>query len=224
MWNPMLPPERLHTLAPVPAVPRYGATTARRRIGVLGGSFNPPHHGHLHISLEALRRLGLDEVWWLVAPQNPLKPRVGMAPLAERMTAARHLTRQHRRIKVLDLEVCFATLYSVKTLRYLRQRCPRSCFVWLMGTDNLLTAHRWKHWPRLFAENHIAVFDRPPYLSRRRHAKAALRFARRRVPEQQARLLLHQPSPAWTLLHCPQRLVSSTVLRQYLLQLKSSGV
>jgi nicotinate-nucleotide adenylyltransferase len=202
-------------LAPKPATPRYGATTRRCKIGILGGSFNPPHHGHLHISHEALRRLRLDEVWWLVAPQNPLKPATGMAPLERRLAAAQALLGHEPRIRALALESFFATPYSVETLRFLRQRCPHSRFVWLMGTDNLLAAHRWKNWPRLFAENRIAVFDRPPYIRQRRHAKAALRFARARLPETQARTLMQHAPPVWTMLHIPLRAISATALRQY---------
>ncbi len=205
----------MRRLAPTPALPRYGATTARRKIGILGGSFNPPHEGHLHISREALRRLDLDEVWWLVAPQNPLKPRRGMAPLERRVQAATDLLRREPKIRALALEPFFGTLYTVETLRFLRQRCPHSRFVWLMGTDNLLAAHRWKHWPRLFAENCVAVFDRPPYLRQRRHAKAALRFCRARLPEARARTLLKQTPPAWTIVHIPLRAISATALRQH---------
>ncbi len=121
----------------------------RRRVGLLGGSFNPAHAGHRHISLEALKRLDLDEVWWLVAPQNPLKPARGMAPFKTRLGAAAKLA-DDRRIKVLDLEAQLGTHYTVDTLAALQRRFPRTRFVWLMGADNLAQIRHWRRWTEIF--------------------------------------------------------------------------
>jgi len=135
------PPHRLLAAALGVGVER------RARIGLLGGSFNPAHAGHLHISHEALKRFKLDEVWWLVSPQNPLKERAGMAPLAERVKAARKVASGDRRLRVTDLESRLGTYYTVDTLAKLRARLPRLKFVWLMGADNLLQLAHWKNWP-----------------------------------------------------------------------------
>ena len=135
-----------------------------RRIGLLGGSFNPAHRGHLHLSLTALQRLDLDEVWWLVSPQNPLKPVAGMAPFPVRLDQARQIAAGHKRIRVTDLENRLGrSRYTVDTLKALRRRFPRLRFVWLMGGDNLVQIRRWERWAEIFRTVPIAVFDRPSY-------------------------------------------------------------
>ena len=175
--------------------PRLGA----RRVGLLGGSFNPAHGGHLHISLEALKRLDLDEVWWLVSPQNPLKSANGMAPLAERLATARDVAR-HPRIKVTDIEARLGTTFTADTLAALRRLFPKTRFVWLMGADNLLQIPRWERWENIFRLVPIAVFARPSYSLRSLSGLAARRFARRRVPPQRARKLAETDPPAWVFL------------------------
>ena len=130
--------------------------------GLLGGSFNPAHRGHRRISLFTLRRLGLDEVWWLVSPGNPLKPATGMAPLAARVAAARQQTRRAP-IRVTAIERELGTRYTVETLRALLRRYPRRRFVWLMGSDNLAQFHRWKGWREIARLMPIAVIARPGY-------------------------------------------------------------
>ncbi|MBV9833149.1 MAG: nicotinate-nicotinamide nucleotide adenylyltransferase, partial [Alphaproteobacteria bacterium] len=122
---------------------RHPPRLTDRRIGLLGGSFNPAHEGHVHISLEALKRLDLDEVWWLVSPQNPLKAANGMASLADRMEGARSVTATHPRLRVTDLERKLGTRYTIDTVRALRRRHPHARFVWLMGADNLRQLPRW---------------------------------------------------------------------------------
>ena len=135
-----------------------------RRIGLLGGSFNPAHRGHLHLSLTALQRLDLDEVWWLVSPQNPLKPVAGMAPFAARLDQARQVAAGHKRIRVTDLENRLGgSHYTADTLKALRRRFPRLRFVWLMGGDNLVQIRHWERWAEIFRTVPIAVFDRPSY-------------------------------------------------------------
>ena len=169
----------------------------RRRIGLLGGSFNPAHGGHLHISRQALRRLDLDEVWWLVSPQNPLKPAQGMAPFAERVRAADAVAAADRRIRVSDIEARLGTTYTADTLTALRRRLPRARFVWLMGGDNLLQLPYWRRWQEIFRTVPVAVFARPGSSSRALAGRAARRFAGARVPPSAARRLASSPPPAW---------------------------
>jgi len=130
------------------------------RIGLLGGSFNPAHEGHVHVSEVALKRLGLDYVWWLVTPQNPLKGRVGLAPLADRLCHARTIA-HHPRIVVMDIERALGTQYSIDTLKALQRRFPLVEFTWLMGSDNLEIFRRWRRWQDIAARVPIAVVQRP---------------------------------------------------------------
>jgi nicotinate (nicotinamide) nucleotide adenylyltransferase/ribosome silencing factor RsfS/YbeB/iojap len=173
-----------------------------RRIGLLGGSFNPAHHGHLHLSLNALKRLDLDEVWWLVSPQNPLKPEAGMAPFGERLDGARRFAAGHRRIRVTDLENRLdGRHYTADTLHILRRRFPQIRFVWLMGGDNLVQIRDWQRWTEIFETVPIAVFDRPSYSLRALGGLAAQRFASGRVPVGEARRLAETKPPAWVFFH-----------------------
>jgi|SRR5690606_19039380 nicotinate-nucleotide adenylyltransferase len=182
------------------------------RIGLLGGSFNPAHEGHYHISLEALRRLGLDEVWWLVSPQNPLKEGQDMAPLATRMAEARRLAR-HPRLRVTDLEVRLGTRYTADTLRAIRRRFPRQHFVWLMGADNLKQIPAWRNWPYIFDALPVAIFARPTYSLSALAGKAARRYHRVRRPERAARRIPGSKPPAWVFLHIRLMPISATALR-----------
>jgi nicotinate-nucleotide adenylyltransferase len=183
------------------------------RVGLLGGSFNPAHAGHRHISLMALRRLGLDQVWWLVSPQNPLKSRTDMAAFDRRLAMARLLAR-HPRILVTDIETRFGTRFTFDTLGALRRHYPGTRFVWLMGADNLGQIHRWQHWRGIFDTVPIAVFDRPPHHLRTLASPAALSHARHRVSQAKSRALASAKPPAW--MFFPSRLepMSSTQLRR----------
>jgi len=184
----------------------------RRKIGLLGGSFNPAHDGHRDLSLAALAALRLDEVWWLVAPQNPLKPVAGMAPLPERLDQARTKA-GHPRILVTDLECRLGTRYTADTLAKLVERY-RSCqFVWLMGADNLGQIDRWKAWTQIFHLLPIAVFDRPTYTYGALAAKAARRFARQRKRESASHLLALASTPAWMFVHHRLNPISATAIR-----------
>lgn len=173
----------------------------RRRIGLLGGSFNPAHGGHLHISRTALQRLALDEVWWLVSPQNPLKPIAGMAPFAQRLAGARRVAGGHLRIRVSDIESRLGTRYTADTIKALRRRFPRLRFVWLMGADNLVQIRHWQRWTEIFETVPIAVFDRPPCSAQALASPAATRFARSRAPAAAARDLAERTPPAWAYFH-----------------------
>lgn len=178
----------------------------------MGGSFNPAHEGHRHISTIALKRLGLDQVWWLVSPQNPLKPTRGMASFAKRFAMARFQAR-HPRILVTDLEVRLGTQYTFDTLKALGRYYPNTRFVWLMGADNLGQIHRWQHWRAIFQNIPIAVFDRPPYRLQTLASPAASAYANYRRDQSRARDLVTLEPPAWTFF--PSRLepLSSSQLR-----------
>jgi nicotinate-nucleotide adenylyltransferase len=187
---------------------------APRRIGLLGGSFNPAHAGHRHISLEALKRLGLDEVWWLVAPQNPLKPERGMAAFEKRVAAARGLA-THPRIRVLDLEHRLGTRYTIDTVKELQRIFPRRRFVWLMGADNLAQIRHWKHWNEIFSRLPIAVFARPTYCLKGLAELAAKRYRHRRVAPEAARRLADLVPPAWVFLPTKLDASSATEIRSH---------
>ena len=194
---------------PVHAIPFY---TDGMRIGLLGGSFNPPHEAHRAISLFAMKRLKLDRVWWLVTPGNPLKQGRALQSLDERMAAARKVA-NHPRIDVSCLEAVIGTRYTYDTIVYLRRRCGGARFVWIMGADNLAQFHRWKNWQGIAALLPIAVIDRPPDSFRSLASPAAQALARDRTPEANAgRLAILRP-PAWTFLTGMKSDLSSTGLR-----------
>ena len=191
------------------AIPLY---TNGMRIGLLGGSFNPPHVAHRAISLFAIKRLKLDRVWWLVTPGNPLKDQGGLHDLNERGEAARKMANDPR-IDVSCLESVIGTRYTVDTISYLRRRASGLCFVWIMGADNLAQFHRWQNWRRIASEVPIAVIDRPPQSFRALAAPAAQALARYRLPENQAGRLADQRAPAWVFLTGMKLNLSSTGLR-----------
>jgi len=186
--------------------------SAGRRIGLLGGSFNPAHEGHLEISLLAISLLKLDEVWWLVTPQNPLKSEDGMTPLAERFRSAQQVATDHP-IQVTDIEAELDTTFTAETLTALTYRYPETQFVWLMGADNLCQIHRWRDWSRIFHTVPVAVFARPTYSLRAEKSKAAQRFAKYRVKPYRAGSLAIRRTPAWVLFKRPLNPVSATKIR-----------
>jgi nicotinate-nucleotide adenylyltransferase len=182
------------------------------RIGLLGGSFNPPHAAHRAISLFALKRLKLDRVWWLVTPGNPLKDGAALHDLAERMQAARDIAGDPR-IDVTCLESVIGTRYTVDTINFLRRRASQLRFVWIMGADNLAQFHRWQNWQRIAMQVPIAVIDRPPQSFRALTAPAAQALARYRLPENEASRLAGLRAPAWVFLTGMKLNLSSTGLR-----------
>ena len=182
------------------------------RIGLLGGSFNPPHVAHRAISLFAIKRLKLDRVWWLVTPGNPLKDHGALHGLDERTEAARRMA-DDPRIDVSCLESVIGRRYTVDTITYLRRRASGLRFVWIMGADNLAQFHRWQNWRRIASEVPIAVVDRPPQSFRALAAPAAQALARYRLPENQAGRLADQHAPAWVFLTGMKLTLSSTGLR-----------
>lgn len=182
------------------------------RVGLFGGSFNPAHKGHLHVSLEAIKRLDLDELWWLVSPQNPLKPERGMAPFEQRLAAARRLVR-HPAIHVSDCEQRWHSPYSADTIERLRRRYPRHSFVWVMGADNLADFERWHRWQDIFQALPIAIFDRRTYAQSASASKPLKRFGRHRLPERSARLLVLQHPPVWTYFYGRLHAASASAIR-----------
>lgn len=215
-WRPMVN-GRLTERRPVmrldlPALPEPAAMPRARRVGLLGGSFNPAHAGHRYLSDQALRRLALDEVWWLVAPQNPLKPVTDMAPFADRLAKARRMA-AHPRIRVLDLEARFGTIYTVDTVRRLVS-WPGYRFIWLIGADNLLQLPRWRHWPTLLRLVPVAAFERGAYSERALSGAAAHRFSAARVDDGRLRQLCEMTPPAWAFVRLRAHPASSTAIRR----------
>lgn len=193
--------------------PRLPAFGAGQRIGLFGGSFNPPHAGHRLVGEMALRRLRLDAVWWLVTPGNPLKDRSALGPLEARLAEAARVT-AHPRIKVTAIEADIGLSRTRDTLRYLVRRCPAARFVWLMGADNLVTFHRWHAWREIARMVPIAVIDRPGYGLAAMASPAAHWMAGRRIDEADARRLVDLDPPAWVFLHGRRSPLSSTQIRE----------
>ena len=193
-------------------LPRPPGAFARRSVGLFGGSFNPAHDGHRHIALAALAGLGLDEIWWLVSPQNPLKADDGMMPLADRLAGAA-LQARHPAMRVTDLETELGTTFTAETLDRIKAMYPRHRFVWIMGADNLVQIPEWKDWSKIFHTVPVAVFARPSYSVGALSGVAAQRFARRRVPENRARRLSRRKPPAWTFFHSRLHAASASAIR-----------
>jgi nicotinate-nucleotide adenylyltransferase len=191
------------------AIPLF---TNGMRVGLLGGSFNPPHDAHRAISLFAIKRLKLDRVWWLVTPGNPLKDQGALWDIDRRAEAARKMANDPR-IDVTCLESVIGTRYTVDTITYLRRRAAGLRFVWIMGADNLAQFHRWQNWRRIAAQVPIAVIDRPPQSFRALAAPAAQALAHYRLPENRAGTLADHPAPAWVFLTGMKLALSSTGLR-----------
>ncbi len=175
------------------------------RVGVFGGSFDPAHAGHAHVARVAAKRLGLDRVWWLVSPQNPLKPRSGA--LVTRLASARAQAKGPRMV-VTDLETRLGLRFTADTLAALRRRAPGVRFVFVMGEDNMAGFHRWRRWPAIFDEAPIAIVPRPKAGARSRMGKAFQRFAAARVPPGAL-----AATPGWTLLSARHDPSSSTAIR-----------
>ncbi|MBI1366188.1 MAG: nicotinate-nucleotide adenylyltransferase [Alphaproteobacteria bacterium] len=187
---------------------------AHQKIGLLGGSFNPPHAGHREISLLALQWLGLDAVWWLVSPGNPLKDPTQNAPYEERLAQARKIA-SHPAIVVSNFEARRGLQYTVDTLEALVELWPQIEFVWLMGADNLATIDRWRDWRRIFALAPVAVFNRPGYEKAEKESAAAQAFAAFRLDESRAGELAGAEPPAWIFFHDAANPLSSTAIRAH---------
>jgi nicotinate-nucleotide adenylyltransferase len=192
------------------SIPRFG-DRRRMRIGLLGGSFNPAHEGHLHVAELALRRLRLDQVWLLVSPGNPLKPRAGMAPFVQRLAAAGGIA-DGRRVVASGIEAAIGTRYTVDTMRVLLRRFPRAQFVWIMGADILVQLPHWRRWGDIVRRLAFVVLPRPRYSNRALAGQAAHRLRAARRPVREAPLL-PGAAPAWVFLPGRQNPVSATAIR-----------
>lgn len=183
-----------------------------RRIGLLGGSFNPAHAGHRHVAELARRRLRLDQVWLMVSPGNPLKPRHGMAAFASRLASAASVA-DGRRVVATGIERRLGTSYTLDTLRALRRRFPGTRFVWLMGADILAELPRWRRWTELVRIVPFAVLPRPTYTRRALAGRAARRLRAYRIPARAAATLADREAPAWVFLPARESGCSATALR-----------
>lgn len=194
---------------------RTPLVAAGQRVGIMGGSFNPAHEGHRIVAETAVKRLGLDQLWWLVTPGNPLKENGALPSQAARMNAARTFARGPR-MKITGFEAELGTPYTAATLAYLQRRYPDGNFVWVMGADNLASFHRWQKWRQIFETVPIAVVDRPGYRLKALSSIAAQRFASARLDETDAAALPGLRAPAWVFLTTRLSPLSSTALRRQL--------
>ena len=185
---------------------------ARQRIGLLGGSFNPPHEGHIHISRLALKRLFLDEVWWVVSPRNPLKE-LDPDPFLSRKNKSKDLIKTLR-IEVSDFEIKKQNYFSINTVRWVKQDYPNHDFFWLMGSDGLIEFHRWKEWRQMFKTIPIIVFSRYQFDLRGMRSKAARVHARAFMPLWRFPKRGSPKLPVWTFVKSPTKKISSTQLRE----------
>ena len=183
-----------------------------QRVGLFGGSFNPPHEGHVHVCEQALRRLELDWIWWLVSPGNPLKDHSNLAPLAERLALCESITDDPRMVPTA-VEASLPTNYTADTLSHIVQRNPDIHFVWIMGADNLGQFHRWQRWRFIADLIPIAVIDRPGSTMTLHSAPMAQILRDRRIDEDDAARLATSAPPRWTFLHGPRSSLSSTAIR-----------
>ena len=192
---------------------RHGLPQVARAqtVGLLGGSFDPPHAGHVHITRAALRRFGLDRVWWLVSPGNPLK-REGPAPLEKRLARARQVMR-HPRVEVSDIEARIGTRYTAETLQRLFRLYPGVRFVWLMAADNLTTFHKWEHWQWIMDNVRIGVLARPGDGTAARGSIAAARYAGAMIRGRDSLLLPFRRPPCWCFVNVPMVDESSSDIR-----------
>ncbi len=183
-----------------------------QRIGVLGGSFNPPHAAHQLITSTARRRLMLDAVWWVLTPGNPLKSHNDLAQLEQRLHLCRELT-CNPKIRITAFEADLPTAYTAATLAFLKKRYPAVNFVWLMGADNLATFHLWQDWQDIVHQMPMAIVDRPGWRLTSLAGRASHFMSRHYVPELEAGALASMQPPAWTFLTGPLSRLSSTEIR-----------
>ena len=182
------------------------------RVGLFGGSFNPPHAGHVLVAEIAMRRLALDQLWWIVTPGNPLKSARELKPLAERLALSERITADPR-IKVTAFEAAHRVRYTADTLALVKAKNPGVAFVWIMGADSLRDFHRWQRWREIAMTFPIAVIDRPGSTLSFLSSAMAKSFDYARVDEQFAARLAAAPAPAWTFIHGPRSTLSSSAIR-----------
>jgi len=193
-----------------PALP---PAPAGARIGLLGGSFSPAHRGHLYISEQALEKLELDQVWWLVTPGNPLKQARDLAPIEKRIEGAKEIT-ENNAIHVLDIERPLGLVYTVDILNYLKKAQPDIHFIWLMGADCFAQLPRWKSWDEIIHLVPVAVFSRPGFTEAALAGEAAQKYNKFRHPDDDFETLAVTQPPCWGYIAIEEQDVSSTRLRQ----------
>lgn len=181
-------------------------------VGLFGGSFNPPHEGHLLVAEIAMRRLGLDQLWWMITPGNPLKSRSELASLSDRIAMSERMIKDPR-IKVTAFEQSLSGSYTADTLAHVKARNPHIHFVWIMGADSLKSFHLWQKWQEIAATFPIAVIDRPGSTLSFLSSKMARTFQHARVDEDDVGTLWKRTPPAWTFIHGPRSTLSSTAIR-----------
>lgn len=184
----------------------------KKRIGLFGGSFNPAHAGHVYVSRVALETLGLDEVWWLVSPKNPLKNGAGLADYQARLDGAEKLA-GGLPVKVLDVEKTEGLKFTIETVRFLKDKFPDHAFVWLMGADCFLALPKWKSWRDIMAEIPLAVLPRPGFTEAALSGTAATVYAKNRLSEKLAGNLVMTKPPAWVYIDCKPMAISATEIR-----------
>lgn len=182
-------------------------------IGLLGGSFNPAHGGHAHISEQALKRLQLDAVWWLVSPQNPLKSSDEMASYSKRVASAKQQIAKNSSISICEIEQENGLQYTADTIEALLIKYPQHSFIWLMGSDNLAQFHKWHKWRNILETIPICIMDRAPHSHGALRSPAALAYAKYRISETHSAQLADATLPAWTYLFIPRYRQSATSLR-----------
>ncbi len=197
---------------PTTSALRVPPTAPGLKVGLFGGSFNPPHEGHRHVALTAMKRLGLDWVWWMVTPGNPLKDHAELAALGERLRAVRRIAR-HPRFVVTAFEAGHGLTFSADTIAYLKSRRPGVNFVWIVGADNLAGFHRWQNWRSIVEAVPVTVVDRPGASLSPLFSRAARVFEGARVDEADIRDFALRAPPAWAFLHAPLNPLSSSGLR-----------
>ena len=191
---------------------RMPYATKGMQVGLFGGSFNPPHAGHALVAEIAMRRLQLDQLWWMVTPGNPLKSKRELAPLAERLALSEAIA-EDPRIKVTAFEAAYHVRYTADTLALIKARNLGIDFVWIMGADNLRDFHRWQRWRQIAMTFPIAVIDRPGATLSFLSSMLAKTFDYARIDEADAQSLAHHGAPAWTFIHGPRSLLSSSAIR-----------
>ena len=200
-------------LALMDSLSRLPISAPGMRIGLFGGSFNPPHEGHRLVSLQVMRRLQLDAVWWLVSPGNPLKDNRTLPAAADRVKKARDFV-VHPRVHVTGFEARMGFHFTYQTLDFLTSALPDRRFVWIMGADSLAGFHDWEHWDRIARMVPMAVYVRPGSSRRALVSQAGQALGRFRVPERDAAALPYRDPPAWVFLHGLLSGLSSSAIRE----------
>lgn len=197
---------------PIPDWSKLPIANSGQRVGLFGGSFNPPHAGHLHVATVALRKLQLDSIWWLVCPKNPLKSDNSLLSLNKRVKLCHELA-NHPKMKITAFESTIRALYSAETIKNIQMRLPEVNFVWVMGADNLTNLRQWEKWEEIGKSLPFAIVDRPNYSYTALNSIVAHKYSRFRVDEFDASMLPFQSLPSWTFIHASKSELSSTSLR-----------